>query len=201
VVEWDAWYGLGLELGDVGRPHPWFGHASAFPFGWWGDSRAYPTQDFALVVFTNKWDAMRWFNPPATIAPGLIAEFVSRWLDRGGSSPRRRAAAWQASYLMGALLAERVYGVLGVPSRLDRDELARLSLDARSAAGVPPACGWDPDGFVAGVRAIEQTPLDPAALRALVGSDRFDVPSEEIQALCLELGVPGAFPVPMPFWA
>jgi CubicO group peptidase (beta-lactamase class C family) len=191
AVEEGAWYGLGTEVGNVGRRDQYFGHSGAYPFGWWSDSRAYPELDCAVMVSTNKWDLLRWYNPGATIAPGLIAGFVARRL-MDSRRPPRRSWAWKSSYVAGMLLAERVNGVVGAPTHL-RPEL--LSVDA------PDRPGWDRAGFEAGARDLLAERLTPAGIRDFLGSDRLGVPATELDALALALGGRAPLPLPMPYWS
>jgi hypothetical protein len=191
AVEEGAWYGLGTEVGNVGRHDQYFGHSGAYPFGWWSDGRAFPELDCAVVVCTNKWDLLRWYNPAATIAPGLIGGFVARRL-LDPRRPPRRSWSWKSSYVAGMLLAERINGVVGARTPLRPEALA---------ADAPDRPGWNRAGFEAGARDLLAARLTPEGIRDFLGSDRLGVSAPELDAIALVLGGRAPLPLPMPYWA
>src|ERR1019366_5600139 len=69
-------FGLGLQMGCDERGNSWFGHAGAFPWGWTAAGRAYPELDVIVVGLANKWDMIRWDQPPADVAACVVADFV-----------------------------------------------------------------------------------------------------------------------------
>jgi CubicO group peptidase (beta-lactamase class C family) len=194
ATEPGAWYGLGFEIGNVGRSDGWFGHSGAYPFGWWSDGRAYPRQDVAVVVCTNKWDMPRWYNPAATIAPGLIAQYVSTW----AADPDRPAIAswaWRRAYAAGMLLADRIAGLVAPGRALGEAEIAAMTAGTRADGD------WDADGFAAGVKDLQRNRSSPGQIARFVGSAACGVPPAEQEAITLSLGGRGALPVPAPYWA
>lgn len=199
ATEDGAWYGLGLEMGSLRSRSRWFGHSGAYPFGWWSDSRGYPEHDLAVVVCTNKWDMVRWYNPAATIAPGLIAEFVRAWLDRPVRS--RGTWPWRRAYAAGMLMADRVTGLVAPQRRLGAAEANAIARETRDVHGRTMLGGWDRDGFVAGVTALSNERLTPAGVRAFLSSERCPVMACESQALALSLGGRGGLPIPAPYWS
>jgi CubicO group peptidase (beta-lactamase class C family) len=170
------WTGLIAILANLDRRDVKFGQPGAHEWGWWNVSWAHPALGGAVVVCTNGWDMMRWHNPANPTAAALVADRVATLLD--GLRPRRA----HPSYLAGAILAERTYGLLGVADRLDEATIRALA--ARATGGT----GWDADAFMAGLRSGGRE----GAAR-LVAAEADDV-------RLLELGAVYGFPAPLWFW-
>jgi CubicO group peptidase (beta-lactamase class C family) len=175
------WTGLVAILANLGRRDFKFGQPGAHEWGWWNFSWAYPVLDGAVVVCTNGWDMMRWHNPANPTAAALVADHVAALL--AGRAPRRS----QRSYVAGAILAERTYGLLGVGERIDDATIRTIA--ARAAAGP----GWDGDAFMAGLREGGRSAMTPEAAAELLLAHADDT-------LLLDLGAVYGFPAPLWFW-
>jgi CubicO group peptidase (beta-lactamase class C family) len=194
------WSGIGVEMQNLGSPTHHFGHGGCFPWGWWCDSRAYPALGAAVVVFTNKWDMTRWYNPPPRIAPGLLADFVCDWFTRADGRRGGRPTSWAdaSSYLAGVMMSERVHGLLGA-----REAFTRAHVDAMvsGAWSAEHAHWWSPERFRQGVEEIKAASAEPDAIRRFLGSGEGPVRPEELKLHALEFGRAGDLSVPMRFWA
>jgi CubicO group peptidase (beta-lactamase class C family) len=196
-------YGLGVEIFDIGRSVSYFGHAGAYPFGWWGDSRIYPHHRLAVVVLTNKWDLFRWYNPLKSIAPGLVADYTARLVAEGSAAHddrRNRPWGWKTAYVMGMVLAERMAGLLAGEEPLTEARLRDIAEHVSTADGAT-GIEWDTEGFVAGALDMLPETGSPERIRSFVRSDGIRVEPEEHELLWLALGRHGPLPLPMPFWA
>jgi CubicO group peptidase (beta-lactamase class C family) len=192
--------GLIIEMANLGTESFYYGELGAYPWGWWSEARAYPELGLAIVACVNKWDMMRWFNPPAESPLGLIADYIAGELGREprAATPQSRSWGWRLAYLAGVLLAERTYGLLGVSG--DADTLLRLWHGALAGGATldPP---WDQAGYEAGVRDALASEMTPAAVERLISGDALAVRATEIPALALELGGKPGVPFPMPYYA
>ncbi|MEN3284290.1 MAG: hypothetical protein V7607_5430 [Solirubrobacteraceae bacterium] len=201
------WTGLSVEMRNLRRRDFWFGHGGAYRYGWWGESRAYPHLGFAITIVANAWDAVREFNPPRRIAPGIIADFVARWT-MGGDARRPatvNAVSWSdgAAYAMGVLFAERLRGVLGVQEDLTAIDTAAMLAGARCLEDELPTRALSREHFDAGVSAINAiaTPT-PQEIRAVLAHPEAHVPPAVLDLYALAFGASRAeYPVPMRFWA
>lgn len=198
--------GLVMELTNIGREDFYFGEPGLYPWGWWTDSRAYPELGLAIVATVNKWDMLRWFNPPGESPLGLVADFVAQETcsarrDRA-SAPREQDWAWKLAYVAGIVLAERTAGLLGLAGEVDSETFARHLSATTNLSCSPQEPRFSEDAFMAGVRDVLATDLTPRALQELMASpDRLSVPSSELRALGFELGGRPSVPVPMPYYA
>lgn len=188
--------GLVWFLRNEGKLDQSFGHAGAHMFGWNNEFRAYPRQDFAVVVATNHWDMLHWGDSEWPSEPSTIAEFISAWLQRESASPARvpprRSWAWKTSYVMGLIMVERLNGGLGIDRPLS-DEMvdamiAGVDVKKDEENGVSV---WDAAGFRAGVADLRAVKMVPQQIRAFLSSDRLQVSPEELEILYRELGGSG----------
>jgi CubicO group peptidase (beta-lactamase class C family) len=197
------WTGLNNIMHNVNREDFHFGYGGGHVWGWWNESRAYPEQDFALVVATNKMDMMLWHNPAIQAAPALISEFVSGYLAdpragraEGGSQPYE----WKMSYALGLMMIERLAGFLGLDSGID-DAMIQRMVDGTRAWGAELEDSWDPDGFLAAAADLADVRMTVPAIREFMASEALRVPREELKVLSLRLGALEDLPVPLDFWA
>jgi CubicO group peptidase (beta-lactamase class C family) len=199
-ASWEAW-GLGPGLRNVGTADACFGAFGAFPFGWWGDSRAYPCHRLAVVACCNRWDMPRWFNPPDASAPGLIADFVLGYVKHAQSGRRRSSSAvtwrWKRSYVAGVLMAERVRGLLGVTSGALPDALLDVACGGTDA-DLDAEGDLELEGFRAGLLDVAAVDPSPAGSLSLLAPGRLRITPEELALLSYELTGSGARPLPLP---
>jgi hypothetical protein len=145
--------GLIWLIGDEGELSYHFGHGGAHMFGWRNDFRAYPTQDFAVVVATNQWGITLTKTEPA-----IIADFISLWLryNRENGADRSDIAhdwSWKSSYVVGLLLTEQLRGWIGATSPMTEEMIGEMAGGAVLTEGLAnTAVAWDPDGVRAAVR-------------------------------------------------
>lgn len=154
--------GLGIEMHWYGRRNGYIGHAGAFPFGWWGESRAYPQLGHGGVVVVasqNDWDITRFVNPVDRLSVGIVADYVADWYQ--GNRPKSHGLsgdrAARSSYAAGLLIYERIAGLLGT---------GHLS-DSAISEMVDGLRGDDKDvvAFQAGIGALRETNLSPHDLK------------------------------------
>lgn len=200
-IEGGWWTGLGMEMSNLGRLTFGYGHAGGYPWGWWSDGRAFPRLKIAIAVCTNKREMMYYYNPSSRSAAGLIIDFVASRLERrpqASEEPTSRSWPWKASYVMGLMMSERVYGLFGI-----RPEPSSAAIDdiVAGAAGDTDTALWDPDGFRTGVSDVLRLPLTASSIEAFISSRELRVSREELRLLALEFGRAGDFPLPMPYWA
>jgi hypothetical protein len=195
------WVGLVVELQRLGHGDHFFGHGGAHPWGWWSDCRVYPAHRCAVVVFTNKWDMLRWHNPAIENAHGFIGDHVASWLGRQSHSDGApRSWSWKASYAVGLVLAERTHGFLGVTQTLSDAELSWISSQARFVAdGL--AWEWQPEAFRLGYEDVLQSGTTPDDLSEFVHSSRMRIEPAELRLLCHQFGRRGPLSIPMGFFA
>jgi CubicO group peptidase (beta-lactamase class C family) len=200
----DSWTGLMFQIANADRPDAFFGHGGSFPLGWYHESRGYPHHDLAIVGLTNKWDLIRWVNPPAELAPSLIAEFAVSLL-AAGAGDRVDVAShsweWKTAYVMGAMLVERCRGLFGIEASWPERAIKTMIAGTRTIDRGVVGNDWDPDGFSRGVADMMGTEMLPDAIRAFVESPEFAVPSAELPLVALAFGRRGALPMPMPYFA
>ncbi|MEU9448695.1 serine hydrolase domain-containing protein [Streptomyces sp. NPDC048277] len=200
----DHGIGLGMELRQLGRPDFFFGHAGAYPFGWWSFSRVYPGLGFAVTVLSNAWDMARFFNPVDRSASGLITEFVANWVATGGGSAGRSTLGWdeQAAYAMGLLMGERLRGLFNIAEPLGPAVTDRMVAGARLIPAEGYGETWSADGFAEGVRALDGFEPSAERIRAFLSSPECLASAPDLDLHALEFGASHAeWPMPMSFWA
>ncbi|WNV88968.1 serine hydrolase domain-containing protein [Umezawaea sp. Da 62-37] len=174
--------GLTFELADPELGDSWWwGHSAAFLYGFWWDVRVWPKHDIAVVAVGNRWDMARFHNPATRSAPGLAAEWVGRWALSGapGALPADPGRArWtgprptsQTSRWVGAVVGERVHGLLSVADPLPAATLAAMTGGARGlgdelSAARDDGGGWDVEAFGRGVEEARAVAPDPDAIAA-----------------------------------
>lgn len=169
----DTFAGITIELSNQERDGDlwWWGHSAAYPWGYWWDARVYPRLDLVVVAMANKWDMMRLHNPADRNAAGIVAQWAARWA-AAGAPPRRayrsRARDWptpteETSAWMGAMVAERTYGCLGVTGRLDQQAVKTMVADTRPCDGTNPP-GLDGAGFESAVAELTELSPEPSAI-------------------------------------
>jgi CubicO group peptidase (beta-lactamase class C family) len=202
--ELDNWNGLMVQLTNPGRGDYYFGHGGAFPWGWNHDSRAYPGQDLVIVGFTNKWDMIRWLNPPTELAPSLLADYAARRLQGLEGAPQQQPTDWRwmTAYVMGAMLVERCSGMIGESAILTPEQVDAMVAGARTL-GIDRRVGmdWDSKGFVDGATDMAQVDMTPDSIRCATISGAMRVPSRELPLIALQFGRRGPLPLPMPYFA
>lgn len=195
--------GLGVEMRNLGRKDYYFGHGGAYPFGWWGDSRVYPHLGFAIVVFANAWDMVRYHNPHDRSAAGLIAaSAASIASEQGTENAATPSWDWAASYAMGVLLGERVHALLGIDGQLADAEVSELVRDARPVGGSPTVTIWDETAFHTGLSDVTAFAGSPNRLRRFLGSSACKVSRDQLALHMLAFGASRAhLPIPLAFWS
>ncbi len=203
-VEFGGGTSIGLIwfLNNVGAPNYYLHHAGAHMFGWYNDARAYPDQDFAVVIATNKWDMVRYDNPGQGEIHARIANFISQWLEHEEVNATRQEVpeswAWKTSYMIGLMMAERLGGFLGTPTPVTPEMVDHMANGAWvRSEGENGEALWDPEGFRAGMRDMMGVEMTRESIRAFLQSDRVRLAPEEIQILYSEIGGLIDFPVPL----
>jgi len=194
--------GLIWFLNNIDAPDNHFSHGGAHMFGWYNDARAYPDQDFALVVAANKWDMVRYDNPGQSGIHARIANFTSQWIEHEEVNARRLPApeswAWKTSYMIGLMMAERLGGYLGTPTPVTPEMVDRMADGAWvRSEGENGEAVWDAEGFRAGMHDMMEVEMTVESIRAFLQSDRVRLAPEEIQILYTEIGGEIDFPVPV----
>jgi CubicO group peptidase (beta-lactamase class C family) len=198
------WAGIGVEMTRLGCGDFSFGHGGVQPWGWWSLAAAFPEHDTVIAAFSNRWDMPRWYNPELETAPGLLVDFVRRWLTndpglRARGAPRH-SWAWRASWVMGFSLAERTVAMLGADGAIDEADIESVCSQAVGLEGGPPAL-WDGDGFCAGVRTMLATTPTATGVRDCLASGEAPVTSAELPLVALALGQRGSLSLPHPYFA
>ena len=167
-------------------------------YGWNNEFRAYPDQDFAIVVATNHWNVPNPAERGAKRESQLICDFISSWLKREKANFRRTQPAaswaWKTSYVIGLMIVDSTKGGLGIESPITPEMIeamavkAKVRTEAENGASV-----WDPAGFRAGVKDMMSIRMNPAAIKAFLESERLQVAPEELDIIFRELGGSGAF--------
>jgi len=195
-----AWTnGLGFEINDAGKRSMHFGHGSGQQWGWYSHCAAFPADETVVVVCTNRWDMTRYTNPPSEIAPGLTTTFIRRWLD-GDEAARARASretdwAWKASYMMGAMMVERVHAFLGAPGAIPDETISRLAAEAHVDAQ-DATKSWVPDAFRMGAEEMMRVEPTADAVRDFFASGRGCVTGADLPLLGLWFGRRAGLSVP-----
>jgi hypothetical protein len=146
----------------------------------------------------------RWYNPTLETAPGLVVEFVRKWLNGDPAATRRGVPAhswpWRASWAIGFALAERTLGLLGAENAIDEQEIEHLSSQVTTADGRQPNL-WDRDGFRAGARAMLGIPPTASSVRRYLESGEAPVTTVDFPLLALSFGHRGSLSLPQEFFA
>ena len=162
-------------------------------FGWQNEFRAYPDQDFAAAVATNRWDMVNREDPGNKPAPSLIIELISSWLknEKAGLHQIQPQAtwAWKTSYVIGLSMAEKLKGYLGIKSPLTPEMVEEMAAGAKVQAELEKGVStWDPAGFRAGIQDMLSVEMTPAAIQVFFQSKRLKVAPEEFFLLSREIG-------------
>ncbi|ALG08375.1 serine hydrolase domain-containing protein [Kibdelosporangium phytohabitans] len=202
----DSFAGIALEMSDPDRDGDlwWWGHSAAYPWGCWWDARIYPRLDLVVVAMANKWDMMRLHNPADRNAAGIVAQWAARWA-ASGPPPRRaypvEAREWptptaETSAWIGAMVAERTYGTLGVAGRLDPQAIKNMVANTRPFDATDPP-GLDGAAFERAVARLAELSPDPEAIRGYAAEQG---PGAALWAL--ECGATAAgLPLPAPVFS
>jgi hypothetical protein len=181
-------------LTNVDKPTYYFGHGGSHMWGWQNEYRAYPTLDFAIATATNQWAMSTWGDTAIKPPHLVIDEFVEQWLQAPGRTTKpHKPWAWKCSYLLGIFMADRMMGMLSIPSPLS-DELVDAMVSGTRVATDAPV--WDEQGFrdgIADILAVEHT---TSGIDAFMRSDHLQVHGEEIPTIWRELGGLRAMSVP-----
>jgi hypothetical protein len=202
----ERWNGLLVELAQTREGEAYFGEMGAYPWGWWGDSRAFPATGVAVVVLTNTWRMPRWFQPADTSAHGLIADRVATTplrcacQSQGQFRQDRRPWKWKRSYVIGAILAERCLGLLGVEAARDADDLRRLATLAEGSTGLYGG-DVDVDGLVSGAADMLEVEPTPTPIAHFARSGGARIGEADFRLACVELTGRAELPTPMRFYA
>ena len=190
--------GLVWVLKNLNKPDYNFQHGGAHMYGWNNEFRAYPDQDFAIVVATNHWNVPNPAERGAKRESQLICDFISSWLMREKANYRRTQPAaswaWKTSYVIGLMIVDSTKGGLGIESPITPEMIeamavkAKVRTEAENGASV-----WDPAGFRAGVKDMMSIRMIPAAIKAFLESERLQVAPEELDIIFRELGGSGSF--------
>lgn len=186
--EW--WYGLGSSVRRQRSGTAFFGHTGGYPWGWWNESRAYPAQEFAVVVCTNTLSPLSWFRQDLDTAASLVCDGVAARLTSTTThaSSNRRTTAWQRGFIAGVFLAERTRGFLGTETSLDEDHIEETIDGAQTRSAHVDDESWDPDGFRAGIAAFNAQPASVPHLRDWVRSELPAIVDGDLPLLLRELG-------------
>jgi CubicO group peptidase (beta-lactamase class C family) len=204
MSEAGLWKGLCCEMTRLGQTDFNFGHGGAQPWGWWSLAAAFPHYRTAIAAFGNRWDMPRWFNPTLENAPGLVVEFVRRWLN-GEPAARRHDIAehswdWLISWTIGFAIAERTVALLGAHRAFADSDIAQLASEATTPDGNIPA-GWDPGAFACGARAMIDLPPTADAVANYLSSGDAPVTTADLPLLALAFGQRTHLGLPHPFFA
>ena len=191
--------GLIWMLKNYGKPDFGFEHGGAHMFGWENIFSAYPEQDFAVSIATNRWDMVLWSDPAWRSPLTLIEDFISSWIARERAGTLRAVPkaswAWKTSYVIGLIMAEQLKGLLGTSSPVTPEMIETM---ARQGEEYAPGAGgqrtWDPAGFRAGMDDMLVQPMTRAGIRDFVRSNRLRVIPEEVYLLMRELRGRNGFP-------
>ncbi|WP_370942193.1 serine hydrolase domain-containing protein [Amycolatopsis sp. cg5] len=194
--------GIGLEVHHPESRWGHIGHAGAHPFGWWGDSRAYPALGYGCAVLTNGRDMIRYFNPPERSASDLILDFVRRHV--AGEATAERVATHSAvnsARTMGLLMVERVRGLVGDATTLSQEQIADIAAGTRRMPDLA-FDSFDPGEFTRGAEQMNGIPATPEAIRALLADPSTAGGTNTLNLLALAWGASRpAFPAPHRYWA
>jgi hypothetical protein len=201
-----GYMGLSVEMQRVGERVRAYGHSGQYPFGWQTQSWVYVDSDdaereFAIAVAVNEWDMTRLVNPPERSATGILVEFAAKCMASGRIPPRRKRAAQSASYAMGVIAAERMFGLLGMRDALSEDVIGSIVEGARPT-GNRTTSEWSPEKFVEGMLAMQGHVSSPKEIREFLQGGDCETGSEDLALYALEWGASRATsPVPNEFLA
>lgn len=186
--------GLVWMLRNVNKPDFNFGHGGAHMYGWNNLFRAYPEQDYALVVAVNNWDMTS--EVYGYREAQLIFDFVSSWLKNEKANIKRiqpsASWAWKTSYVIGLIMAEQLKGALGIKSPLTSQMIEAMASGAKVRTETEKEVSiWNPAGFCAGVEDMLSIEMTPASIKAFLQSERLRVAPEELETLYLQIGGSG----------
>jgi hypothetical protein len=181
-------------LRNANKPDFNFGHGGAHMYGWNNLFRAYPKQDYALVVAVNNWDMTS--GVYGYREAQLIFDFVSSWLKNEKANIKRvqpsASWAWKTSYVIGLIMAEQLKGALGIKSPLTPQMIEAMACGAKVRTGTEKEVSiWNPAGFRAGVEDMLSIEMTPASIKAFLQSERLRVAPEELETLYLQIGGSG----------
>jgi CubicO group peptidase (beta-lactamase class C family) len=185
--EW--WYGLGSSVRRQRSGTAFFGHTGGYPWGWWNESRAYPGEEFAVVVCTNTLSPLSWFRQDLDTAASLVCDALAARLTSTTTraSSKRSTAAWLRGFIAGIFLAERTRGFLGIERPLDEDQIQE-TIDRAQTRSTHLGQSWDPDGFRAGIEAFHDQPASMPHLRQWVQAELPAIVGSDLPLLLRELG-------------
>jgi CubicO group peptidase (beta-lactamase class C family) len=191
--------GLIWMLKNYDKPTYSFGHGGAHMFGWINDFQAYPKQDFAVAIATNRWDLVQWSDATWRGPEVLIEDFISSWIDRDKAGAQRSLEpaswAWKTSYVIGLIMAENLKGLLATTTPITAEMVDAMATRAEEFA---PAAGgakiWDPAGFRLGIADMQAETLTLPNIQAFLRSNRLRVLPEELYLLVRELRGRAGFP-------
>jgi len=174
-------------------PHPFLHHGGAHMYGWSGALFGFLDSGVAVVFMTNGWPLV---EPDAGMPfPYSLPMLVDGLTDDPAKPDSGRGWAWKTSYLAGLLLAERTVGLMSVREAFDA-EMVRYCIDGTHASAAF-ADRWEPDGFRAGVAAIEAVGHTHAALTDFMRSDGPALSRAEMDLAFAELGGTGRVQIPV----
>ena len=102
---------------------------------------------------------------------------------------------------MGAMMIERIHGLLGVPDQLSPRAIAHAAGDARVIDRAHAANGWDPDAFCAGAEAMLGAGRDPDAIGRFLAGDDQVFGAADLPLLGLLFGNRARMELPLKFFA
>jgi CubicO group peptidase (beta-lactamase class C family) len=183
--------GLVWFLGGGGAEEM-FGHGGAYMFGWQNSAAVFPKRNLAVVISKNTWSL-----PRGGDETDLIREHILKWIDAHAllvpTHEVDEAWSWKTSYVMGLILVESMVGAVGIPAKMDEGEIEALAKRAQVMAGAPNAeRGFSREGFLAGVRDLQQVDITPESIQRFIHSDKLRVSLDDLRAIYRELGgIPG----------
>lgn len=195
-------YGLCVALKDRGTEWFNYGHGGGVAWGWWSEARVYPTMDLTVAVFTNHADMLAWHNPLVDDCAKLVCDAAAGVVLSGRlPGPEiRRSWGWKRSYFVGLLLAERTYGLLGIPEAF-ADEIVG---DVLCTAALFECEGHHgqlcEDGFRAGVTAVAPSRASLRDMETMLEPGQLPLGRAELSLAYRALGGVGGVPIPLNFW-
>lgn len=197
------WWGLGLMAERVNGATVRVGIPGRYVWGWSNESWYYPEEDLAIVVAWNRFDMLTWHTSDDRTAARLVMDYVVRSV-RGAAPPRsdgnHLSNRWKASFLIGAILGERLGGLLGLSSEALESTYDRL-VGLADGTFTDTLNLWDRDGYRAGLAAVIHEDLTPDGVRRLLSSGGTPLDVRELDLLYAALGGQGDLPLPLTsFW-
>ena len=179
--------GIIWQLADRGTPTSNFNHGGAHMYGWRNTAVAFEKFDAAVVVATNHWSV-----PSSSADRSMITRFVGMWLSAEDAevdfTDSSESWAWKTSYVIGLMFIESINGAVGVEQAISSNTvLSAAGLAVDDAYALDPG-RWDTEGFLAGVRDLQQIEMTPQAISDFATSDRIKVSLEERRQIYRELG-------------